>query len=131
MPRRREPKAKDRRKVPIPRELGDSLRDVFELIQQARHDPDILLDFDDAIQVGAVCGGRYGTKQRPFVLTFYPEGDAERSKWSLRLHRTEIEDIGDGVMTEIAMYCCTSPNCRSKFREPNELCFHCDYINEA
>ena len=124
---RLQPKVKDRRKVPIPGELRDSLREVFELIQRARHDPDVNLDFDDAIQVGAVCGGRYGTKQRPFVLTYYPEGDAKRGRWFLTLHRTEIEDIGDGRLTEISMYCCTSPDCRSKFREADDHCGHCDY----
>ena len=76
-------KPKDRRKVPIPAELRDSLHEVFELIQQAKSDPDIRLDYDDAIQVGAVCGGRIGTKPRPYVLTYYPEGDGERGRWFL------------------------------------------------
>src|SRR5437879_1131098 len=102
--RRLQPKPKDRRKVAIPAELQDSLQKVFELIQQAKNDPDIVLDYDDAIQVGAVCGGRYGKEPRPYVLTYYPEGDAERGRWLLTLHRTEIEDIGDGRMAEITMY---------------------------
>src|SRR5665213_2283329 len=125
---RLQPKPKDRRKVPIPDELRDSLREVFELVQEAKHDPDIHLDFDDAIQVGAVCGGRCGSKQRPFVLTYYPDGDAERGRWFLSLHRTEVEDIADGRMTEITMSCCTSPDCRSKFREAGDYCGHCDYV---
>jgi hypothetical protein len=121
------PKPKERRKVAIPADLRDSLREVFELIQQAKHDPDIELDHDDAIQVGAVCGGRYGKKPRPYVLTYYPEGEGKRGRWYLTLHRTEIEDIGDGRMTEITMYCCTSPDCHCKFREEKEDCFNCDY----
>ena len=75
---RAQPKPKDRRKVPIPVELRAALREVFELIQEAKYDPDIVLDFDDAIQVGPVCGGRYGKKPRPYVLTYSPEGDADR-----------------------------------------------------
>ncbi len=131
--RRSQPKPKDRRKVPIPGELRDSLREVSELIRQARHDPDIKLDFDDAIQVGdgAVCGGRDGSKQRPFVLTYYPEGDRERGRWFLTLHRTEVEDIGDGRITEITLSCCTSPDCRCKFREADDTCFYCDYVDES
>jgi hypothetical protein len=128
---RLQPKVKERRKVAIPGELRDSLREVFEVIQQARHDPDIHLDFDDAIQVGGVCGGRYGTRQRPFVLTYYPEGDTVRGRWFLTLHRTEVEDIGDGRMTEISMYCCTSPECRCKFREADGHCDRCDYAVEG
>jgi hypothetical protein len=130
MARRFLPKPKERRKVPIPAELRDSLREVFELILQAKHDPDIVLDYDDAIQVGAVCGGRYGKKPRPYVLTYYPEGEGKRGRWYLTLHRTEIEDIGDGRMTEITMFCCTFPDCHCKFREEKESCFFCDYEND-
>lgn len=128
--RRLQPKPKDRRKVRIPADLRESLHEVFELIQQAKNDPDIILDYDDAIQVGAVCGGRYGKKPRPYVLTYYPEGDRERGLWFLTLHRTEVEDIGDGRMAEITLYCCTSPNCRCKFRESDHHCFYCDYIDD-
>jgi len=125
-----QPKPKDRRKVPIPQELRESLREVFELIEAAKHDPDIELWYDDAIQVGSVRGGRYGKEKRPFVLTYYPREDAERGQWSLTLHRTEIEDIGDGIMTEITMYCCASPNCQCKFREENDHCLHCEDVGD-
>ncbi len=131
MARRFQPKPKERRKVPIPTELRDSLLEVVELIQQAKNDPDIVLDFDDAIQVGAVCGGRYGKKPRPYVLTYFPEGEGKLGRWYLTLHRTEIEDIGDGRMTEITMFCCTSPDCHCKFRDEKESCFFCDYEDDA
>ena len=128
--RHRQVKAKDRRKVSIPDELRESMCEVHELIREAKRNQDILLNYDDAIQVGdgAICGGRYGKKPRPYLLTYYPKGDEERGKWFLTLHHTEIEDIGDGRMTEITMYCCTSPDCRSKFREADETCFYCDYV---
>jgi hypothetical protein len=125
-----QPKLKDRRKVPIPAELRESMHEVFGLIQQEKNDPDIVLDYDDAIQVGAVCGGRYGKKPRPYVLTYYPEGDGERGRWFLTLHRTEVEDIGDGRMAEITLHCCTSPDCRCKFREADDHCFFCDYADD-
>ncbi len=125
--RKFQPREKERRKVPVPPELRESLREAHELIHQAKYDPDIAMDFDDAIQVGAVCGGMYSKKQRPFVLTYFPEGDAERGRWFLTLHHTEVEDIGDGRMTEIAMYCCTGRDCRCKFREADVHCFYCDY----
>jgi hypothetical protein len=128
--RRLQSRAKDRRKVSIPAELRQSLHDVFELIQRAKHDPDIRLDYDDAIQIGAVCGGRYGKKPRSYVLTYYPEGDGERGRWFLTLHRTEIEDIGDERITELTMYCCVAPDCRCKFREADDYCFYCDYVDE-
>ncbi|QDU79079.1 hypothetical protein Pla110_07830 [Polystyrenella longa] len=131
MSRKFVPKPKERRKVTIPQELHDSLREVFELIEEAKNDPDSLLDYDDAIQTEAVCGGRRrGEERRPYVFTFYPEGQHKRGNWYLSLDETEIEDIGDGHMTEILMYCCTSPECDRKFREENDSCIDCDYVNE-
>jgi hypothetical protein len=127
MARRFQPKPKERRKVSIPGELRDSLREVFELIQEAKHDPHIVLDYGDAIQVGAICGGRIGKKLRPFVFTYFPEEEGKRSRWYLTLDQTEIEDIGAGRMTELTMFCCTSDECRCKFREEKETCFFCDY----
>jgi len=128
--RKLQPKPKDRRSVPIPAELRESLREVSDLIRRAKNDSDIVLDFDDAIQIGSVCGGRYGKKPRPYVLTYFPEGDGERGKWFLTLHGTEIEDIGDAQMTAITLYCCTAADCRCKFREADEHCFYCDYVDD-
>lgn len=108
--------------------MRESLGEVFELIQQAKHDPDISLKYDDAIQVAAECGGKYASKHRPFVLTYYSEEDRDRGRWFLILHHTEIEDIGDGRMTEITMYRCISPDCKCKFREQDDHCFYCDYV---
>jgi hypothetical protein len=130
MARRLQPRPKERRKVPIPAELRDALREVVELIRQARRDPDVVLDYDDAIQIGAVCGGRIGRQPRPYVLTYFPEGDRQRGRWCLTLHRTEIEDIAEGRMTELTLFCCTSPDCRCKFREETGTCFFCDYEDD-
>jgi hypothetical protein len=128
--RRLQPCPKDRRKVRIPDELRNSLRQVQELIQAAKRDRDISLGYGDAIQVGAVCGGRCGKKPRPYMFTYYPQDDTERGRWFLTLDHCEIEDIGDGRMTEISMYCCTSPGCRCKFRESDKACFYCDYFDD-
>jgi hypothetical protein len=125
-----QPRPKERRKVPIPDELRESFHEVFELIQQAKHDPDIRLNYDDAIQMGKVVGGKHGNKLRPYVLTYYPNGIGGRDYWFLTLHRTEVEDIGDGIMREISMYCCTSPDCECKFREQDKTCPYCDYVDE-
>lgn len=127
--RRLVPRAKDRRKVAIPPDLRDSLREVLELIRRARRDPDVVLGYDDAIQTKRLTGGKFGKKDRPFVLTYFPDGDRERGRWHLALHRTDIEDIAEGRLTEITMYCCTAADCRCKFRD-DEPCFYCDYIDD-
>jgi hypothetical protein len=112
-------------KVPIPLELWESLREVHEIIRAARHDPAIHLDFDDAIQVeNLLCGGRSPRDRKRFDLTCYPPG-FPHCRWSLTLHRLEIEDIADGVMAEIKLWSCTSPGCDYKSREANNRCAHC------
>ncbi len=67
--RRPNPQAKNRRTVPIPPELRESLRAARERIYEEARDPDLYLDYDDAIQEGAICGGRIGTQDRPYVFT--------------------------------------------------------------
>ena len=124
------PRKKEARRILVPVELQASLRGVHELIQISLRDPEVNLDFGDAIQVGSVCGGRYGKTNRPYVLTYYPEVDMERGRWFLTLSNFEIEDIADGRQTELLMHCCTSADCRSKFREPDTHCFFCDYIDD-
>jgi hypothetical protein len=124
------PQPKDRRKVPITAELREALAELHELIEQAKHDPDVNLGFDDAVQLPCLCGGMFGRKNRPFVLTYFPTCEADRGRWFLTLHPTEIEDVADGRQTDMLLYCCTSPDCRTKFREADDHCFHCDYIDE-
>lgn len=123
-------KRKDYRRVAIPEELRDAMRPVWDMIEQAENDHDIGLDYGDAIQVPHLCGGRIGSGKRPFVFTYYPTGDRERGRWFLTLNPLEIEDIADGRMVDIAMYCCVAPQCRSKFREPGGTCVFCDSVED-
>ena len=130
MRRTLKPKPKEQRCVPVPDDLRASLQEVWQVIQEAERDPDLRIDYGDAIQVGHVCGGRFGKEIRPFVLTYYPPGDTDRGRWFLTLHPTEIEDIADGVLSALPLYCCASPECRCKFREPNDHCSYCDYESD-
>ena len=108
------------------------MREAYEVIEESNRDPDEFpIDFGDAIQVGAICGGRIGSSSIPFEFTYYPDGDSRRGRWFLALHETEIEDIADGVKTELVVYCCTSPECRCKFSKESETCFFCDYEDDA
>jgi hypothetical protein len=119
------PDAMRQAKVPIPDELRASLRDVHEVVRAARHDADIRLDFDDAIQVDRICGGRSRADRKRFDLTYYPPGFPD-CRWSLTLHRLEIEDIADGVMAEIKLWSCPSPGCDCKSRGVTDRCAHCE-----
>lgn len=123
-------KPKDRRKVAIPSDLRESLAEVVELLREAKRNGEPAIDYDDAIQIGSLCGGRVGSKMRPYVFSYTPAGRAPE-RWALNLHRTEINDIADGLMTEILMDCCTAHDCSNQFRETGESCTHCDYENDT
>ena len=114
--------------MPIPAELRDSLGEVWAAITQASCDPDAAAGYRDAIQARAVCVGTVGGRPRTYALTYFPSGDADRGRWSLTLHRTEVEDIADGRLAAVALHCCTTPGCRRKFRDAGGLCFDCDYV---
>jgi hypothetical protein len=126
---RPQPKEKDRRRVAVPDDLREALREALFLINESKRDPDVRVDFDDAIQVGCLVGGRVGTGKRPFEFTYYQRDGIRETQWHLALHMLEIEDISDGCMTEITLYCCRTPDCGHKSNDPEYLC-DCDYVND-
>lgn len=127
---RRQPKEKERRSVEIPGDLREALQEAQFLITESRRDPDVRVDYDDAIQCGCLIGGRVGTPKRPFEFTYYPDGFGHsKARWHLALHPLEIEDICDGHMTELTLFCCRTPNCGHKSNDPELLC-DCDYVEE-
>ncbi len=127
--RRPQPRLKVRQLVAIPEDLRQSLREAFELIQEAERDPDCDINYGDAIQTPNLCGGRTGTGKRSFEFTYYANEDGSKSRWYLALHPLEIEDIADGLMKEIALYCCASPGCGHKSTDPDDRC-DCDYVDD-
>src|SRR5438128_1635202 len=108
---RLQPQAKERCKIAIPVELQDAMGEVLRLIKEAKRDPDVVLDFDDAIQVGPICGGRYQTKPSRYSFRYYPGNSQNAGTWDLDLHNCDIEDIVAARLTEITLYCCTTPAC--------------------
>ncbi len=127
---RAQPKEKERRKIVIPDELRDAIREAHFLIGESKRDPDVRVDYGDAIQCGCLIGGRVGSKDRPFEFSYYPDADrSSKSRWHLALHPLEIEDIADGCMTELNLYCCKSPDCGHKSTDPDRLC-NCDYVED-
>jgi hypothetical protein len=132
MPGRRivRPQPKDKCSVPIPEELRAAFREIWETIQLAESDDSRNIDFDDAIQAPGIYGGKIAKGARPFIFTYSPFDDRERGRWFLHLARIEIEDIADGVIESLTLYCCTSSTCRCKFSDPSETCFYCDYAED-
>lgn len=126
---KRKPKEKERRKVAIPAELHDALQEAWYIVNESKRDPGVRVDYDDAIQVPpCLVGGKVGTKKRPFEFTYYVDGD-RKTRWHLAFHPLELEDIADGHMTELRLYCCRTPDCGHKSNDPEFLC-DCDYEND-
>ncbi len=124
------PKEKERRRVLISEELRAALREVHDLIVESKHDPDQDISFEDAIQCECLVGGRVGSARRPFVFSYFPNGDrSKNSCWTLALHPLEIEDIADGCTKELSLYCCKTTNCYHQTTDPQALC-ECDYVND-
>ncbi len=108
------------------------MRQARDVIEECNRDPDGMpIDFGDSIQVGAICGGRIGSPDRPFEFTYYPKGDARYGRWFLAFQEAEIKDIAEGVISELTLHCCTSSDCRSKFSVDSDSCFFCDYEDDA
>jgi len=127
---RPQPKEKERRRVEIPADLRDALREAHFLIAESKHDPDVRVDYDDAIQCGCLIGGSVGTRQRPFEFTYYADGFRQsKALWHLALNPLEIEDICDGHMTELTLFCCRTPDCGHKSNDPEDRC-DCDYVED-
>ncbi len=127
--RRRNPHPKLHEETLVPDGLRESLREAAEVIRDAESDPDISIDFDDAIQTSALCGGRCGKGKRPFQFTYYHKANGKKSKWFLEFHLLEIEDIADGRMTALWLYCCQTHHCGHKSSNPDNLC-SCDWSED-
>lgn len=128
--RRRQPRPKTNQATPIPDALRESMREVQQVIQESGRDPDVRIDFDDAIQTPDLCGGRIGSGNRPFKFTYYHAGDAnEKTRWYLAVHEREIEDIADGRLTTLNLYSCDTPKCGHKSTDVDDLC-DCDYVDD-
>lgn len=126
----KQPVPKERRKVLIPQELREALREANWQIQESKRDPGVRVDYDDAIQFSGLIGGRIGDKRRPFEFTYRHRIGDETGLWHLSFHPLEIEDIADGRMTELLLYCCPTPGCGYCSRDQGHTC-QCDYVEDV
>lgn len=82
----------------VPDGLRNDMRSVCERLDQLASDPDEDVDFDDAIQIGSLCGGRVDSRADRYSFSYYlPSGDV----WSFEAPRTILEGIADGSITRL------------------------------
>ena len=93
------------KKVPVTEELKNDMKLVCEFLDEFADDPDTNIDFDDAIQIGSLCGGRVNPKTDTYQFTFYlPSG----GYWSFEYKRYMLDDIADGISKTITVDECVS-----------------------
>jgi hypothetical protein len=122
------PQPKVLRRLPVPLELRSFLSAVhLDLRSGCRDD---LSGADDQFQCRYAYGGRDDEDPNQFLFTYFPtEGVGQ--KWELRLYRTEVEDIADGVLGELSLWCCPSTGCQCASWNEGELCPRHDYGKTA
>lgn len=113
------PPEKELRTVAVPLKLREYMAETFSLYDGGW---DELPYIDDCLQ-GSLVGGKVKGHKRPyrFVFRFGSEN------WNLAFDHTQIEDIGDGIITEIKLYCCKDPDCSFASSLPDETCWKCDW----
>lgn len=86
--------------VDVTSELQADMRQVCEYLDEVANDPDENIDFDDAIQIGSLCGGRLDRRRGIFLFSYHHKnGDV----WSFKVPRTILDGIADGSMVKLTV----------------------------
>lgn len=87
-------------RVEVTSELQADMREVCEYLDEVADDPDENIDFDDAIQIGSLCGGRLNRRQDIFLFSYHHKnGDV----WSFKVPRTILDGIADGSIDKLTV----------------------------
>ena len=88
------------RRVEVPIELRTDMQSVCELLDEFADDPDENIDFDDAIQIGSLCGGRIDSRKDRYLFSYYLDsGDV----WTFEVPRTVLDGIADGSIAALTV----------------------------
>ncbi len=84
----------------VTNELRNDMQKVCEYLDEVADDPDENIDFDDAIQIASLCGGRIDRKQDLYSFSYYLDnGDV----WEFRVKRTILDAIADGSLRTLSV----------------------------
>jgi hypothetical protein len=86
--------------VEVPPELQADMREVCQYLNEVADDPDENIDYDDAIQIGSLCGGRVNRRQEIYLFSYHHAiGDV----WSFTVPRTILVGIADGSIDKLTV----------------------------
>ena len=117
--RKDNPPEKELRVVPVPPKLREYMAETFSLYGGVW---DKLPYIDDCLQ-GTLVGGKVREHKKPYRF-HYRYGGVD---WDLAFDHTQIEDIGDGLITELKLYHCKDPQCDYACSLPDATCGRCDW----
>ena len=87
-------------RVAVTPELQSDMRDVCEYLDDVGDDPDENIDYDDAIQIGSLCGGRLDRRRDIYLFSYHLDnGDV----WSFKVPRTVLDGIADGSIDKLTV----------------------------
>jgi len=118
-------KRKIKQRVSIPKDLGEFLKHVYELI--LKKDESTTIPSDDLIQDDFIYGGLIEEGGVEYGFTYFP-GEGTRNKWELIFTVGQLEDVREGRLKYLDLWGCKSKKCQCKFHSKDETCFYCDYV---
>lgn len=86
--------------VEVTSELKTDMKDVCEYLDDVANDPDENIDFDDAIQIGSLVGGRISRRKDTYLFS---HRTANGSVWTFSVPRTVLEGIADGTIAKLSV----------------------------
>ena len=87
-------------KVEVPDSLVRDMAEVCQYIQDSMNDPDVDLDFDDAIQFGALSGGRVDRDRDLYLFVYHHENGYV---WEIQESFVGLDGIGSGAFRTISV----------------------------
>ena len=112
--------------------LANAFRGALQEIEFAENSDEYELEgVCDAIQVGGLCGGKYGDANRPFVFSYYyDDGNRNSRPWHIALNIGELKSIASGHQKTIEFFKCDDPMCNFHTNDSAVLCDDCDYWDD-
>lgn len=87
-------------RIAVTPELQSDMRDVCEYLDDVADDPDENIDYDDAIQIGSLCGGRLDRRRDIYLFSYHLDnGDV----WSFKVPRTVLDGIANGSIDKLTV----------------------------
>lgn len=87
-------------RITVTPELRSDMRDVCEHLDAVADDADQNIDFDDAIQIGSLCGGRLDQRRNIYLFSYHLDNGVV---WSFKVPRTVLDGIADGTIDKLAV----------------------------